>query len=238
MLSTSAPSASSIAMASRTIAARLSGLVGLAPAAGPGRMSEASGTLIAMTDDLIGTQRPVRRVTEPEEATAALERAVPELVEHRRPVPAVLDWALLEDGLGTALPADYKYLAEWYATFALGDFLLVGLPEPGEERSWLRGVRGDLEGVIQDWWDAGMSIGLRPHPAPGGLLPWAESNEGDKFLWSATGDDPQGWLVTIASRNGGWWHYEGGAVQFLAEYCDGTLEPWALPPVGPDVTRC
>lgn len=43
-----------------------------------------------------------------------------------------------------------------------------------------------------------MSIGLRPYPAPGGLLPWAESNE-------------------------------GGAVQFLAELCDGTLEPWALP---------
>ena len=27
-----------------------------------------------------------------------------------------------------------------------------------------------------------------------------------------------------------------GAVQFLAEYCEGTLEPWALPPVGTEVT--
>lgn len=201
-------------------------------------MSDGSGTLLAMTDDLIGTQAPMHRITEPEEAIAALERAVPGLAEYRRSEPAVLNWALLEHGLDTALPADYKRLAEWYPTFALGDFLLVGLPAPGEEHYWLRGIRDDLEGVIHAWWEADMSIGLRPHPATGGLLPWAESNEGDKFLWSTTGDNPQQWLVTIASRNGGWWHYEGGAVQYLAELCDGTLEPWALPPVDPEVTPC
>jgi hypothetical protein len=199
-------------------------------------MSDRSGTLPAMTDDLIGTQTPARRITGPAEAVGALERAVPGLAGHRRPAPAVIDWALLEDGLGTALPADYRRLAEWYPTFALDDFLLVGLPEPGEEHHWLRGVREDLEGVVRAWWEADMSIGLRPHPAPGGLLPWAESNEGDKFLWTTVGDGPQQWPVTIASRNGGWWHYEGGAVQFLAEYCEGTLEPWALPPVGTEVT--
>ncbi|MFE0450982.1 SMI1/KNR4 family protein [Streptomyces sp. NPDC058914] len=191
-----------------------------------------------MTDDLIGTQTPTRRITDPEAAIAALERAVPGLADHRRSEPAVLDWAVIEDGLGTALPADYKRLAEWYPTFALGDSLLVALPEPREEHCLLRGIRYDLEGVVREWWEAGMSIGLRPYPAPGGLLPWAESDEGDKFLWSTSGDDPEQWLVTVASRNGGWWHYEGGAVQFLAEYCDGTLEPWALPPVGIDVTLC
>lgn len=26
----------------------------------------------------------------------------------------MLDWPLVEEGLGTALPADYKYLAQWY----------------------------------------------------------------------------------------------------------------------------
>ena len=110
-----------------------------------------------MTDDLIGTQTPARRVTEPAEAVGALERAVPGLAGHRRPAPALLDWTLLEDGLGTALPADYRQLAEWYPTFALDDFLLVGLPEPGEEHHWLQGVREDLDGVGADgfchiWW--------------------------------------------------------------------------------------
>ncbi|WP_437074332.1 SMI1/KNR4 family protein [Streptomyces sp. enrichment culture] len=191
-----------------------------------------------MTDDLIGTQRPTRRITEPDEAIAALERAVPGLTNHRRPAPAVLDWAVLEDGLGTALPADYKRLAEWYPTFALGDFLLVGLPEPGAEHHRLRGIRGELQEVVQEWWEADMSIGLRPHPAPGGLLPWAGSNEGDVLLWTTTGDGPRDWPVTVASRNGGWWHYEAGAVQFLAEYCSGALEAWALPSIEPRVTPC
>ncbi|MFB6837579.1 SMI1/KNR4 family protein [Streptomyces sp. NPDC056361] len=191
-----------------------------------------------MTDDLIGTQTPAQRITDPEQAIEALERAVPGLADHHRPERAVIDWAVLEDGLGTALPDDFKRLAERYEAFAIGDFLLVGLPDPGMEHHRLRGIRGDLEGVLQDYWEAGMSIGLRPHPAPGGLLPWAESNEGDKFLWSTTGDSPEQWLVTIASRNGGWWHYEGGAVQFLAEYCNGTLDPWGLPPIDPEVTPC
>ncbi|WP_371103296.1 hypothetical protein [Streptomyces sp. PU_AKi4] len=56
-------------------------------------------------------------------------------------------------------------------------------------------------------------------------MPWAESDGGDKFLWTTNGTDPRQWPVTVASRNGGRWHYEGGAVQFLAGYCGGGLGP-------------
>ncbi|MGY0058859.1 SMI1/KNR4 family protein [Streptomyces sp. LZ34] len=187
------------------------------------------------TDDLIGTQTPARRLTDPDEAIAALERAVPGLAAHRRPEPVVPDWAVLEDGLGTALPADYKRLAEWYPTLLLGDFLLVPSPEQGREQYLLAGIRETLTEDLVDWWEHDMTAGLRPYPVPGGLLPWAESNQGDMFLWTTTGDDPREWLVTVASHNGGWWHYAGGAVQFLAELCDGTLEPWELPSVDRDV---
>ncbi|MDW6060293.1 SMI1/KNR4 family protein [Streptomyces sp. FXJ1.4098] len=217
----------------------------------PGPLSDRYVTLCTMTghltdtppheptddpsDDLIGTQTPARRLTDPDEAIAALERAVPGLAAHRRPEPVALDWAVLEEGLGTTLPADYKRLAEWYPNFVLGDFLLAGLPAPGQERYQLAGIRETLTEDLQDWWEHDMTAGLRLHPAPGGLLPWAESNQGDMFLWSTTGDGPQDWLVTVASHNGGWWHYAGGAVQFLAELCDGTLEPWELPPIDRDV---
>ncbi|WP_330309837.1 MULTISPECIES: SMI1/KNR4 family protein [unclassified Streptomyces] len=189
-----------------------------------------------MKDDLIGTQTPKRRITDPGEALATLERAVPGLTEHRRSEPAVLDWAVIEESLGTALPSDYKHLAEWYPTFAIGDFLLVGLPEPGEEHHILQGICTTLQVLAEAWLEP--ALGLLAHPAPGGLLPWAESNESDKFMWSTTGATPQDWIVTVASRSGGWWHYSGGSVQFLAEYCDGTLEPWALPPIEAEVTPC
>lgn len=197
-------------------------------------LSEWSGTLRAMTDDdddLIGTQTPARRIDDPDEAIAVLERAVPGLLPHRRPEAAAVDWAMIESGLGTVLPADFKRLTEWYPAFRLDDFLVVALPRPGEEIHRLRAMRDDRE-----WWESDDSTDLRlPYPAPSGLLPWAESYEGDRFLWSAIESSPQQWRVTIASRSGGWWHYEGGVVQFLAELCDGTLEPWALPAIGPDV---
>jgi hypothetical protein len=193
--------------------------------------------MLSAMDDPIGTQTPGRRITDPAASLRALERAVPGLVGLRRPEPATLDWASLEGGLGTALPADLKLLAALYPTFALGDFLLVGLPEPGEEHHQLRGIRSSLE-IVQAWWESGISTGLRPYPAPGGLLPWAESNEGDMLLWTTTGATPDDWPVTVASRNAGWWHYTGGAVQFLTEWLDGTLDPWALPPLAPEITPC
>ncbi|MER5765062.1 SMI1/KNR4 family protein [Streptomyces sp. NPDC002082] len=183
-------------------------------------------------DDFIGTQTPALRILDPDEAIAVLERAVPGLVDRRRAEPAALDWTVIEDGLSIVMPADFKRLAEWYPAFVLDDFLLVSLPDPGKEIYRLRGMREDRE-----WWDSDDATDLRlPYPAPGGLLPWGESTEGDRFLWSAIEHSPQQWRVTVASRNGGWWHYEGGVVQFLAELCDGTLEPWALPPVSPEVT--
>ncbi|GAV38838.1 SMI1/KNR4 family protein [Streptomyces acidiscabies] len=177
-------------------------------------------------EDLIGTQHPDRHLA-PAEAIAALEAAVPGLTYHRRTSATPPDWARIEGTLGTRLPADFRLLAENYPSFGLGNFLHVPLPEPGREADWLGGVDHELE-TVRDWWEDEMSIGLRPHPAPGGLLPWASSLSGDVFLWTTA----EPWLVTVASRNLEWWHYSGGAVQFLAEWVSGTLEPWALPELG------
>ncbi|MGW6842076.1 hypothetical protein [Streptomyces sp. NPDC054958] len=183
-------------------------------------------------EELIGTQRPVRRILDPDEAIAVLERAVPGLVDRRRREPATFDWTAVEDVLGTVLPADFKCLSEWYPFFELDDFLGVFLPDSGEETGWAQGSCEERE-----WWDSEAATGLRPlQLAPRSLLSWGESLEGDKFLWSSVVGGPEQWLVTVCSRNGPWWHYEGGMVQFLAELCDGTLEPWALPPVRPEVT--
>ncbi|MFG2310279.1 SMI1/KNR4 family protein [Streptomyces sp. NPDC048566] len=184
-----------------------------------------------MTDDLIGTQAPRTRITDPAEAVHRLEQAVPELTRHRRLEPAPINWSLMEEDLGTALPSDYKLLSELYPSFALSEgFIHVGLTKSGTERD----NSGIFEGlqIVQDWWQADMSLGIPPHPAPGGLLPWTDTEGGDLFLWMTTGA-PDDWPVTVATRGGEWWHYLGGAVQFLAELMDGTLEPWEMT----DLTR-
>ncbi|MFI8388003.1 hypothetical protein [Streptomyces sp. NPDC085540] len=185
-----------------------------------------------MEEELIGTQKPVHRIPGPGEAIAVLERVVPGLVGIRRQEPAVYDWRAVEERLGTALPSDFKSLAEWYPAFELDDFLGLCVPWPGREGRWAKGREKELEGGE----DAGPTE-LRPAElASTSFITWGDSKEGDQFLWSVLGDDPEHWPVTICSRNGPWWHYEGGMVQFLAELCDGTLEPWALPPVKPEVT--
>ncbi|MFG2919277.1 SMI1/KNR4 family protein [Kitasatospora sp. NPDC048298] len=187
-------------------------------------------------DDLVGTQAPARRLTDLHEALAALEAVVPGLSELRLPAPESIDWQLVEAGLGTALPADYKLLCERYRPFVLGDFLGIGGPTPGHEDRWLRGMREELETVGEWCEETDLTDPLHPYPTPGGLLPWAGSNQGDFFLWTTGPAGPQEWTVTVASRSSAWWHYTGGAVQFLADLVGGVLEPWALPRVRADVT--
>ncbi|MEU2393517.1 SMI1/KNR4 family protein [Streptomyces sp. NPDC007369] len=185
------------------------------------------------TDQIEIQKTPTRRITDPAEALAVLEGAVPGMVGHRRSTPAAVDWDLIERNLGTELPSDFKHLAEWYPTFDIGDDILVALPGPGEEHDQLTHIHSVLDVLVDVWLEP--ESGLVAHPAPGGLLPWGESAESDKFMWTTVGGTPQEWLVTVASRGGAWWHYEGGMVQFLAELCDGTLEPWGLREVVPVV---
>ncbi|MFG3156997.1 SMI1/KNR4 family protein [Streptomyces sp. NPDC048219] len=152
----------------------------------------------------------------------------------RRTAPAGIDWAQAEAGLGTGLPSDYKLLAETYPPLVFADFLAVGFPPAGREKAWAEDP-DDLE-IIAEWCeDAETATPLYPFPAPGGLLPWATSFQGDYFLWTTNETGPDTWTVTVASRNGVWWHYTAGAVQFMADLVSGSLQPWALPPVRPTV---
>ncbi|MEU0215910.1 SMI1/KNR4 family protein [Streptomyces sp. NPDC006265] len=187
-------------------------------------------------DDLVGTQEPIIRLADPAEAVAALERAVPGLAALRLPASSDIAWSEVEAELGAVLPGDYKRLCELYPALEFNDFLGFAGPEPGHEHRWIRGRREELE-LIAEWCEeADLAVPLHPYPAPGGLLPWASSNEGDHFLWTTLGG-PDRWTVTVASRNGGWWHYTGGAVQFLADLVSGVLEPWGLPPLRPEARK-
>jgi hypothetical protein len=147
-----------------------------------------------------------------------------------------VDWGVVEAELGTALPADFELLSSLYPAFDLGDFLRVVTPSPGQERAWVQGVRDDLE-IVAEWCeDAELAVPLCPYPTSGGLLPWATSLQGDFFLWSTSPAGPGEWAITVASRNGGWWHYTGGMVQFLADLVTGAVELWELPSVPAEVT--
>jgi hypothetical protein len=189
-------------------------------------------------DDLAGTQAPTRRMTDPAEALTALELSLPGLAALRPAAPRAVNWPVVEAGLGVVLPADYKLLCETYPPIAIGGFLGIGGPEPGCESVWVRALRDELETVAEWCEEADLAVPLRPFPTPGGLLPWAGSTQGDVFLWTTSPAGPQDWTVTVASRNSVWWHFTGGAVQFLAELVGGVLDPWALPEIRAEVAAC
>ncbi|MER5350107.1 SMI1/KNR4 family protein [Kitasatospora sp. NPDC002551] len=186
-------------------------------------------------DDLVGTQAPARRLTDPAEAVGELERAVPGLAALRLPERRAVDWQVIETELGVALPGDYKLLRDRYPPFVLGDFLGFGGPDPGHERRWALGRIEGLEDVAELCEEADLAVPLHPYPHPGGLLPWAGSNQGDLFLWTTSPAGPDEWTVTVASRSSAWWHYTGGAVQFLADLVSGAVHPWALPRIRPEI---
>ncbi|MEU4954543.1 SMI1/KNR4 family protein [Streptomyces lavendulae] len=188
-----------------------------------------------MNGDVMAAQTPVVRLTDPYEALAALEEAVPGLAELRRAEPARVDWAAAEARLGTLLPGDFKLLAEVYPDLHFGDYMSLHTPWPGEEEAWA-GAAAEEEEDVADLIDlADLGAVLAAYPAPGGLLTWGSSNQGDTFLWTTEGTGPEAWKVTVASRSGDWWHYNAGAVQFTADLISGALEPWGLPRVRPEV---
>ncbi|GLW56042.1 hypothetical protein [Kitasatospora phosalacinea] len=186
-------------------------------------------------DDLIGTQSPARRLTDPDEALAAFEGSSPEFAALRRPEPAALDWATVAEGLETELPPDFVLLTERYSRLILGRTLLVSTPLAGHERAWVEGVLEDQQ-IVEEWCEeARLDPPLRAFPAPGGLLRWGTTDWGDFLLWSTHGS-PADWTVTVATRGGGWWHYEGGVVQFLMGLVDGSIEQWGLHRISPEIT--
>ncbi|GII33850.1 SMI1/KNR4 family protein [Planotetraspora mira] len=144
-----------------------------------------------------------------------LEATLPSMTQWRAPARRSVDWAALEADLGTALPSDYRSLAEAYPPLVVDDFLFVSVPRPGAEASWASGRRYSSE-ILQDLYEIGDTEDYVPYPEPGGLLCWAESNEGDVFYWKMNSPDPDAWPVVVRGANGDWSEFPVGAVEFLA----------------------
>ncbi|TDB90078.1 hypothetical protein [Actinomadura sp. 7K534] len=138
-----------------------------------------------------------------------------------------MDWGQLESELGTALPADYKLLADTYPSLKFDDFLGWFSPaspsDPAivaqEMMDVLQPLRTRLEGQedIDVVFSAGNRSTLPPYPVypqPQGVLQWGMTENGDRCLWLTRGD-PDEWTVVV--ERGMWWHFQGGMAEFLVE---------------------
>lgn len=98
-------------------------------------------------------------------SVAALEAALPAMTQWRVPGGRSVDWAVLEARLGTALPSDFRVLAEAYPVLVIDDFVMVSVPTPGAEVSWAAASREDE--ILQDLYEMDDTEGYVPFPQPG-----------------------------------------------------------------------
>ncbi|MFE6808190.1 hypothetical protein ACFVEN_42075 [Streptomyces sp. NPDC057681] len=156
-----------------------------------------------------------------------LEAALPAMTKWRVPGGHSVDWAALEAALGTALPSDFRALAEAYPVLVIDDFLMVSVPLPGSETSWAAGAREDE--ILQDLYEMDDTEGYVPFPQPGGLIGWADSNAGDSFYWRTSSPDPDAWPVVVRTDNADWIEFPVGAVEFLTGVYGRTIDVPGMP---------
>ncbi|MBK3576239.1 SMI1/KNR4 family protein [Streptomyces sp. MBT65] len=132
-----------------------------------------------------------------------------------------VDWRTVTRLLGIDLPTDYKEFADAYPALEVDEFLRVWSPIPSREEEFVEEILYELE-ILNDVQEDGATESYVAYPAPGGLLPWGGSLEGDVFYWRTSDENPDRWPVVASGRNGSWWEYEAGVLAFLTGIIDGT----------------
>lgn len=127
------------------------------------------------------------------------------------PAPEV-DWPAVEASLGTALPTDFRVLADNYPTLCIDDFLHVVHPA-GE---WtLREQNEQVLGALRGHRDNFPEYVPHPlFPEPGGVLCWGVTDNGDELFWLTEGE-PDEWKVVVNNDDDGW-TFDGGILSFLS----------------------
>jgi hypothetical protein len=158
-----------------------------------------------------------------------LERVAPALLAHRSATERSVDWNLVRDRLGIALPTDYLAFCRYYGHLTIDDFLAILGPLPGQEEGYVSATHEEME-LMRSLADDDMTEGYTFYPEAGGLFPWGSSNQGDMFFWRMSGPDPDAWPAVVYTRNDDWWECSGGMLALLVGLIDGSIEHWGLPP--------
>ncbi|GGI94639.1 SMI1/KNR4 family protein [Streptomyces brasiliensis] len=126
-----------------------------------------------------------------------------------------IDWAAVEERLGTPLPGDYKRLAEIFGEGVFGGFLSLYVPGPVVPgMDFADHADGPAQSASREGVDLWPPYDM--HPAPGGLLQWGGSEQEGQFCWLTEGDDPDAWPVLSCDAVPGSWHrFDGSAAEFV-----------------------
>jgi hypothetical protein len=162
----------------------------------------------------------------PEAALASLADLVAPPEQPTR--PAEIDWSDFAHRNGFEAPADYRLLMDRYGVGGFGTGALTG--------GWLYTLdpfSDEASLVDLSDWDRRNSRGFQRHfpdqfpgwpmwPEQGGLLPWANSADGDLIGWWTTGE-PDAWGTRFFGRDTDYESFTFGAVEFILRLLTGAL---------------
>lgn len=110
-------------------------------------------------------------------------------------------WAEVETELGLKLPSDYKKFIEQYGDGVIAgagvDLGYIGIWNWRSTKNALKGITNVIKNYEAER-RAGHDFPYDCFPAPGGLLPFGATPNGDHFNWRTEGD-PESWDVVFYS---------------------------------------
>ena len=125
-------------------------------------------------------------------------------------------WESVEERLGTRLPSDYKKFIETYGTGTIDNFLLVLNPFSSNTFLNLIEASHDREGLATLRQEYPQLYVHDRYPAPGGLLPFASTDNGNILYWRTAGKTDHWTVVVYESRGPEYYGFNGPMTDFLA----------------------
>src|SRR6476646_8300105 len=118
------------------------------------------------------------------------------------PIAATGDWSAVANALGTRLPDDYMGFITRYGTGCISGFLWVLNPfEKNAHLNLLARYPIITAGDRQIREESPDEVPEPLYPEPGGLLPWALTDNGDRLYWRTTGA-ADSWTVVVWESRG------------------------------------
>jgi hypothetical protein len=132
-------------------------------------------------------------------------------------------WPVVQRRIGSVLPRDYKDFINTYGTVLLYDFLKPYNPFSKKEYSNLLWQMGAVLSAYRElkaqrgcpyalWFEAD------------GLLPWADTCNGDTLFWLTKGHPDQWTIVLNKSRDPEFEEFDGSMVEFVDAFMNRTLD--------------
>jgi hypothetical protein len=160
-----------------------------------------------------------------------LEQLVRIMPPPEKPLAASGDWQAVASTIGTALPSDYMAFIARYGTGRISGFLWVYNPfEENVHLNLLTRYRIILNADRELRKSFPDDVPESFFPEPGGLFPWAGTDNGDRLYWRTKGD-PEAWSVVVwESRGPRYESYALSMASFLWAWLQGEKKVPVFPP--------